>query len=144
MIPIHWTEKTPIKDLPELLDNYRKYGGKIVMYQRVWSAVFFSQKTSHVVWVPKGKSPIKEGLKYTLFSFFLGWWSITGFFWTLGVLFKNLSGGSDLTLELTQPPPLSDQPKPESPKTNWPVVIILGICLSLLGALAFFKYWMHR
>jgi len=36
---------------------------------------------------------VKESLAASVYTFFLGWWSIYGFFWTIEALFHNANGG---------------------------------------------------
>jgi hypothetical protein len=106
IVPIYWTEKSKIRNLPELLAKYREQGGKIVEYQEVISLVVFSQRRPRFVWLPPGKSQAAGGIPSAIGCFFLGWWSIAGFFWTPAAIINNLMGGIDLTQVLTGPPPL--------------------------------------
>ena len=110
MIPIYWTERTSIPNLQVLLDQVRQHGGSIVEYQRVFSFIFVTQSFPVFDWVPPGTSRRVAGLKHVLFCGTLGWWSVTGLFWTPAALINNLMGGVDLTKVFTQPPPLPGQP----------------------------------
>jgi hypothetical protein len=110
IIPIFWKEKTRIPNLEQLLDNYRKHGGAIVQYDRVVSMFFWSQRTPAFEWVGPHTTRRAVGFKHALWCFFLGWWSMVGFFWTAGSIINNLMGGIDVTGVLTSPPPLPGQP----------------------------------
>jgi len=110
MIPIYWTQRTTIPHLDELLAQVREQGGSIIQYQRVFSIILYSQSSPQFEWVPSGASRVSAGLKHTLFSALLGWWSLTGLFWTPAVIINNLMGGVDVTRVLTEPPPLPGQP----------------------------------
>jgi hypothetical protein len=110
IIPIFWSQKATIPNLEELLANYRQHGGAIVQYERVLSAVIYSQRTHKFEWVGPGTTRRAVGCKHALWCFFLGWWSITGFVWTAGAILNNLMGGIDVTRVLTSPPPLPGQP----------------------------------
>src|SRR5262252_2113106 len=100
MIPIHHEWQTPIRNLPKLLKAYNSRGGSIVEYQRVISCIVLSQKSSHYVWVPPNGSAVLCSFPDTLTTLLFGWWSISGFFWTIGALITNLGGGRDATEEL--------------------------------------------
>jgi hypothetical protein len=110
VISIFWTQKTTIRNLPELLDNYHKHGGSIVQYDRVFSIILYMQRSPKFEWVPPNTTRRAAGLKHALWCCLLGWWSITGFFATSGAIINNLMGGVDVTKVLTSPPPLPGQP----------------------------------
>jgi hypothetical protein len=110
MIPIYWTERASIPNLHDLLEKVRQHGGSIVEYQRVFGIIVFTRTFPVFEWVPPHASRKTAGLKHVLFCAALGWWSVTGLFWTPAALIKNLTGGVDLTKVFTQPPPLPGQP----------------------------------
>ena len=114
VIPIFWTEKTKIRNLPELLDNHQKHGGQIVEYRRIFSVLIFSRMYPVYEWVPPDTTRQTAGRKHALFCCLLGWWSIFGFFGTAGAIINNLMGGIDVTKVLTLPPPLPGQPYDDS------------------------------
>ncbi len=97
MINLEFKDPKAIENLPMLLAYHEQHGGMIVEYRRVWSLLFVSHMTSRLEWVPPGESRLVHGLKHTLFCFFLGWWSLGGFFATIGALVNNLMGGIDVT-----------------------------------------------
>jgi len=106
IIPIYWTERTQIKNLPELLAKHQSSGGRLVEYQSVISALFFSQTKPKIVWVADDTNRYLHGLLLSIPTLIFGWWSLAGFFWTVGALVKNLTGGVDVTAVFTTPPPM--------------------------------------
>ena len=100
MISIHHEWHSPIRNLPKLLKAYNLRGGSIVEFQRVVACILYAQKSSHYVWVPPNGSAVLRSLPDTLSTLLFGWWSISGFFWTIGALITNLGGGRDATDEL--------------------------------------------
>ena len=109
IIPIFWTQKTKIPNLPELLDNYGRLGGAIVQYERVFSIIIFSRRSPKFEWVSPQTTRRAVGFKHAFWCFLLGWWSLPGFFMTAGSIINNLMGGIDVTRVLTSPPPLPGQ-----------------------------------
>ena len=103
MIPIHWTSRPQIKNLHDLLDCHRRYGGSIIEYDEVMSALVFTTRATRYRWVRPGGSRIAKGFLQSVLTLILGWWSVTGFFWTLYALVKNFRGGLDVTRLLTAP-----------------------------------------
>jgi hypothetical protein len=97
MVSLTDNTNRPIENLPELLRCYQSGGGMIVSYQRVGSAIFFSQKTTHFVWVSPREGRIAKSLPYTIFTLIFGWWSLHGLVWTLQALTHNFRGGDDVT-----------------------------------------------
>ncbi len=114
IIPIFWGEKTKIRNLPELLQNYRQSGGSIVEYRRIFSVLIFSRMYPVYEWVPPNTTRYAAGRKHALFCGLLGWWSIMGFFGTASIIINDLMGGIDVTKILTMPPPLPGQPFDDS------------------------------
>jgi hypothetical protein len=109
LIPIYWTARASIPNLQALLEQVRQHGGSIVEYQRVFSVILFMQISPKFEWVPPGGSRAAAGLKHTVFSLLLGWWSLSGLFATPAAIINNLMGGIDVTRVFTQPPPLPGQ-----------------------------------
>jgi len=114
IIPIFWSEKTKIHNLPELLENYRRHGGAIVEYRRIFFVFVFSRMYPVYEWVSPETTRKAAGRKHALFCGLLGWWSIMGFFGTAGAIINNLMGGIDVTKVLTMPPPVPGQPFDDS------------------------------
>src|SRR5882757_6642432 len=101
-----------MKALPELLEQYQRHGGKVVMFQRVISAVVISVETTHLVWVPTYTSRTWAGFKYVLWTALLGWWSIPGLWCAPSAILNNLFGGIDVTELVIGPPVLRDNRHP--------------------------------
>lgn len=83
---------------PEILFEIER-GGRFVVYQYVISVVFVTfRRNSPIRFVRSGESAVMKGMPFTVLTFLLGWW---GFPWGLirtpQTLFKNLSGGEDIT-----------------------------------------------
>jgi hypothetical protein len=100
MIFFGHTSHKPIRNLPKLLRAYNSRGGSIVKVQRVVSCLFVSFKSSRYIWVPPNGSCALRSLPDTLTTLLFGWWSLSGFIWTMQVLVTNLCGGLDATEEL--------------------------------------------
>ena len=103
-IPIHWTSPQKIPNLELLLRNCREQSGRLVEYRRVWSLLVFSSMSPRIECVAPRTSRVLAGLKHTIFSMLLGWWSWTGVFWTIAVILGNTMGGIDVTDVLSAPP----------------------------------------
>ena len=109
MVSFHWTDRSGLKNLPELLAKRQAFGGMLVEYDIVYSIIFVSFKIPRIVWIRNSLGRISMGILYSIPTFLLGWWSITGFFMTIGALVKNMMGGIDVTLVFTNPPPAPGQ-----------------------------------
>lgn len=115
MIHFHWNRPADLTKVPELVDKVRSHGGSLVEYAWVWSALLFTYRRTHIVWLRPGGSRVARGLGYTVFSAVLGWWSLLGIFWTIQALVQNLMGGVDVTAPFTDPtgapfgPPSADE-----------------------------------
>ncbi len=84
----------------EVIDEVER-GGRFVIFEYVMSFVIFSTKRpSDVYFIKAGENPLAKGWGFVLITLILGWWGIAGFFWTLGALYTNLSGGRDVTAEV--------------------------------------------
>lgn len=77
-------------------------GGRLVVYQYCISIIVLSFKQpSARRLIPGGRNRILPGLRYSLVSLVLGWWSIPwGPFWTVQTIIGNLRGGTDVTDEI--------------------------------------------
>ena len=99
-------------------------GGRFVVFQYVFSVVVVTFRRSTDIYFVRGsESRVTRGLPWTALSFFAGWWGFPwGLIYTPMVLFKNLSGGTDVTASVLasldhrspeqtsdlRPPPLMD------------------------------------
>lgn len=84
------------------LANELQRGGRFVVYQYVISVLVMTfRRGSDIYYLAPGESAVPKGLPFTLLSFFLGWWGFPwGFIYTPGAIFKNFSGGIDVTREV--------------------------------------------
>jgi hypothetical protein len=103
---VHMHSAPDLRGLPDLVEETKRKGGKIVMFQRVTSLIFISWQTTHVEWVPPYSTGFGTGLRYTIWTLFLGWWSLSGFFATPAALVTNVLGGIDISELAVGPPPL--------------------------------------
>jgi hypothetical protein len=78
-------------------------GAKFVLFQYCISILIMTFKRSSAIYfVRAGESTISKSLPFTLISFFFGWWGIPwGPIYTIGSIYTNLSGGKDVTQEVT-------------------------------------------
>ena len=83
------------------LMNELKNGGKLVVYQYAASPIYVSLKNhSKTYLIRYGESAFKKGVKYSLFSFVLGWWGFPfGPIYTIASIVTNCKGGIDITQE---------------------------------------------
>ena len=73
-------------------------GGKFVVYLWVVSILIYTWKRpSAIYYIPPGGDRLSPGFLYSAISFFLGWW---GTFYTAESLYKNFTGGEDVTTEV--------------------------------------------
>lgn len=77
-------------------------GAKFVYYPYTISLLFVTLKrTSAVYLVKAGESSARKGIRFTLFSLFLGWWGIPyGPKYTFQSIRTNTRGGKDVTDEV--------------------------------------------
>jgi len=94
------TRKVKLPDIPrQQLKAELQIGTRIIVFQYCYSIIIFSFKRSSSAFLIKfGESSWNRGVKYSLISFFLGWWGIPwGPIFTISTLFLNLNGGIDVT-----------------------------------------------
>jgi hypothetical protein len=74
-----------------------------VIYQYSISVLILSfKRPSDIYFVRSNESAILKGLPYTLLSLVAGWWGIPwGPIFTIGALWNNLTGGKDVTAEVS-------------------------------------------
>jgi hypothetical protein len=132
-------------------------GGRFVTFLFCISALVLTFKqSSRIYFIRAGESGFKHSLQYTLFSLFLGWWGIPwGPIYTLETIITNLSGGRNVTsqvtaslgLSLPASPRPAGAPMPTEPASSpgplrITVIIVLFslsglfLLLSLVGLLA--------
>jgi len=83
--------------LPDLASRTRTEGGSVVVYTQIYSFLFFSVIRTIYQFVPHGKSRSLAGLKHSIISAVLGWWSVGGLFLTGRALVANSAGGVEIT-----------------------------------------------
>src|SRR5688572_2425899 len=103
MLHVDWESRANQSALPEILERRRVSGGKIVVYQRVVSFVFFTRLSNHYYLVGPYESRWLHGLRFFAPTFLTGWWSPSGFLNTCYALAHNLLGGVDVTDQLSSP-----------------------------------------
>ena len=74
-------------------------GAKFVVFQYCISILVMSfKRSSGIYFVPAGTGTAGKSAGFCGLSLLLGWWGIPwGPIWTIGTVFKNLSGGVDVT-----------------------------------------------
>lgn len=89
---------------PEQIADEVRRGGRFVFYQYCFSVLIMSfKRASPIYYIPPGQSGVTPGLLWSAISFFVGWWGFPwGFIWTPMVIFKNFTGGTDVTSEALQ------------------------------------------
>lgn len=83
----------------ELVNNLRT-GAKVVVYQYTVSIIFmtFKRASKKIYYIPHEERSFGRGLKYSLITFLFGWWGVPwGPVYTIQSIFRNLSGGIDVT-----------------------------------------------
>ncbi len=83
----------------EQVDEELRRGGRFVMYQYCISVLIMSfKRSSDIYFIPADQGSVKKGLGFVALSLVVGWWGFPwGPVWTIGTVFKNLSGGLDVT-----------------------------------------------
>ena len=78
-------------------------GGRIVRFRYTIGMILYSiRKDSPPYLIRAGENAIAPGIKYSLLSFFLGWWGIPmGPLYTPAVIYSNFMGDTDITYEFT-------------------------------------------
>jgi hypothetical protein len=81
------------------LDEELRRGGRFVVFQYCISVLVMSfKRSSNIHFIPAGGSAAGKGAPFVALSLVAGWWGIPwGPIWTIGTVFKNLSGGVDVT-----------------------------------------------
>lgn len=89
---------------PLQLKREIEHGGKFVIYEYTISILIITfRRSSDIYFIKSNENAVVKGLGFTLLSFFLGWWGIPwGPIYTIGCLYRNLSGGKEVTQEVVQ------------------------------------------
>jgi hypothetical protein len=73
-------------------------GARFVILQYIIAALLITvRRNSKVQFIRPGESAALKSLPYTALTLLLGWWGFWGLLFTPSTLYKNLSGGTDVT-----------------------------------------------
>jgi hypothetical protein len=138
MLHVDWESKANQKALPEILARRQLRGGRIVVFQRVVSFIFFTRLSNHYCLVSPDESRRLRGFIFFLPSFLTGWWSPSGFLHTCFALSHNVLGGIDVTEQVDNPARPSD---PRSGRTFTQKRFALCIALIIVFLLPIFAWF---
>jgi hypothetical protein len=87
---------------PDQLRFELQRGGRFVLFQYCVSVLVVSfKRSSPIYFVRSGESPARKGIGYTLLTAVAGWWGIPwGPIFSVQAIYRNLSGGKDVTKEV--------------------------------------------
>ena len=87
---------------PEQVQQEVRDGGRFVIYQYCISILIMTFKRgSNIYFLKAGEGTLGKGLGFSALTFLLGWWGIPwGPVYTIQALWKNFSGGLDVTAEV--------------------------------------------
>ena len=88
---------------PDQLRFELQRGGRFVVFQYCVSVLILSfKRSSPIYFIRSGESPAGKGIGYTLLTAVAGWWGIPwGPIFSVQTIYRNLSGGKDVTNEVT-------------------------------------------
>ncbi len=95
-----------IKNLENLSDeqinNELKKGAKFVIFSYTISIIIMTfRRNSDIYFIKSGESAVAYSWKYSLITFFAGWWGIPfGPIFSIASFYKNFTGGKDVTAEV--------------------------------------------
>jgi hypothetical protein len=136
MLHIDWESRANEKALPAILERRKLVGGRVVVFQRVVSFIFFTRLSSHYCLVQPHESPSIRGLLFFAPSFLTGWWSPSGFLYTCYALAHDLLGGIDVTDQIDVPTTPKDKRKEASFRRKRLALCIMLVIAILLPILA--------
>src|SRR5947208_5566617 len=84
-------------NLAQIRRERERWGGSIVLYKSAWAFFTFSGVYPRLALVHPKRNRSLVGLRESVRTLLLGWWSIHGIFNVPKVLAHNLSGGIDVT-----------------------------------------------
>lgn len=78
-------------------------GGRFVLFQYCVSILVITfKRPSSVYFIRAGESPVAKGFSFTLLTLVAGWWGVPwGPIYSVQSIYRNLSGGKDVTKEIT-------------------------------------------
>ena len=78
-------------------------GGRFVVFQYCVSILVVTfKRPSPVYFIRAGESLVAKGFGFTLLTLVAGWWGVPwGPIYTVQSIYRNLSGGKDVTKEIT-------------------------------------------
>ncbi len=97
MIHFHIHDAKPIPHLAERIAAQKRYGGRLVLYRRAWSALVVTVTQDRIEHVPFDNSRVLAGWRHILFTLLFGIWSPIGLVAMPLFLIINLRGGLDVT-----------------------------------------------
>jgi hypothetical protein len=88
----------------EIIADVEK-GGRFVCYMYCFSIVIMTfRRGTDIYFIPSGRSAVVKGLLWTFLTFACGWWGVPwGPIYSIQCLYKNLSGGHDVTASIVRP-----------------------------------------
>jgi len=88
---------------PDQLRFELQRGGRFVLFQYCVSILILSfKRPSPIYFVRSGENAAGKGIRYTLLTAVAGWWGIPwGPIFSVQTIYRNLSGGKDVTNEVT-------------------------------------------
>jgi len=95
------TKNTEGLSTDEINDELRK-GGRFVVFSYTISIIILTfRRGSDIYFVKSDESTFKYSWKYSLLTFFLGWWGFPfGPIFSIVSFYKNFTGGKDITQEV--------------------------------------------
>ncbi len=102
-----------MKTLPAIKEQFRRHGGKVVLFQRITSAIFVTWEHNHLEWIPPYATRTWAGFRHAFWTALLGWWSIPGLWCAPAAILTNVFGGVDVTEIVKTPPPLPGHSQPQ-------------------------------
>ena len=96
---IKGTDGLSEQEINRMLQN----GASFVLFRFCISIVVMTfRRSSDIYFLRPGESAVAKGMPYTLLSLLFGWWGIPwGPIYTVSSLYKNLTGGENVTAEVT-------------------------------------------
>jgi hypothetical protein len=86
----------------EEINRELQNGARFVVFQYTISIIVMTfKRSSDVYFIRSGQSVVGKSMGFSLVTLLLGWWGIPwGPIYTIGSLFTNISGGTDVTDEV--------------------------------------------